>query len=251
MPASLAQEETDLNGLEVLDKSIPVRIMRSKEGRLSGNRAVQETLGMILGGDVYPAWKITAEERGKPYFSEHADAAFSVSDSAGFTAVCFDRTRIGLDLQEHRRRRSDTRDRLFTRCRSIAARAFHEQENACLNEVSDTDRDAFIRRFFRIWSAKEAYVKYTGDGIDDRFSRFSVLPGSRLIFSESVRSVSAAGKRTELTETVPLFEEIGTTAWNALGKWFFCADLYSAEVKLRFSLCICAEVEKPVIFRSG
>jgi phosphopantetheinyl transferase (holo-ACP synthase) len=246
-----------LNELERLNRIIPVRILRTGEDGKDSRGAVLETLGMITGSgmitgaEMEPAWKIETEKRGKPYFADHGDTAFSVSDCAGLTAVCFDRTRVGIDLQEHRRGRRDTEERLLSRCLSIAARAFHADENSYVKAASASDPGEAVRRFFCIWSAKEAYVKYTGSGIDDYFSKFSVLPNA----CESVRCGGETGAfpgREEKTGRggLPL-EETGSASFHALGKWFFCAELYSAEMNLRFSLCICAEKEKPVAYRFG
>jgi phosphopantetheinyl transferase len=250
MPASSVQGENGLEGLDLLDESIPVRIVWSGESARDGRDVVLETLGMLHEWEAAPVWKIGKEERGKPYFIDHGDTAFSVSDAAGFTAVCFDRNRIGLDLQEHRRRRQDTRERLLERCRSIAARAFHEEENIYMNGTAGTDEEV-IRRFFRIWSAKEAYVKYTGDGIDDHFPHFSILPKTPAVFSRMNNKDHDQENGAATAENIPRFREMESASWNALGQWFFCADLLVEEMGLRFSVCVCAGEKKPVVLRFG
>ena len=48
----------------------------------------------------------------------------------------------------------------------ISSRFFHPQENEYLRRCA-------YRDFFDIWAAKESYVKYTGQGIDENFASFT------------------------------------------------------------------------------
>ena len=46
--------------------------------------------------------------------------------------------------------------------------------------------EGFKNRFFRIWTAKEAYMKYTGNGFSEGFKNFSVLDDSLDIYFRNV-----------------------------------------------------------------
>ena len=65
-------------------------------------------------------------------------------------------TEVGLDLQLHTKGRKER----------ISSRFFHPQENEYLRRCA-------YRDFFDIWAAKESYVKYTGQGIDENFASFT------------------------------------------------------------------------------
>lgn len=60
----------------------------------------------------------------------------------------------------------------------VAERFFCPSESEYINACIGVERD---RRFFRIWTMKESYVKMTGEGMSLAFDRFTVLPGSEKI----------------------------------------------------------------------
>jgi phosphopantetheine--protein transferase-like protein len=108
-------------------------------------------------------------ESGKPRFVDKhlADVHFSVSHSGGFLALAFSDSKVGIDIEDLSRRHNDAE-----RYRKLARRFFTVNEaNYVSNGLSGDD---VKRRFFLVWTAKEAYVKYTGEGIAENFKRFSV-----------------------------------------------------------------------------
>lgn len=101
--------------------------------------------------------EIVANKGQKPHFD--CDGIFySLSHSGDYWVCVLSDCAVGIDLQRHQ---SCHRKR-------IAARFFHPNEASWLVNKPD---DAF----FEIWTAKESYVKYTGVGITDAFSHFSVV----------------------------------------------------------------------------
>jgi len=77
-------------------------------------------------------------------------------------------------------------------CRKIAKRFFSEQENIYLdsvfeknlNDLSDDEDDIvaereYIDNFFKIWTKKESYIKYTGKGLSEGMNTFSVTGEKR------------------------------------------------------------------------
>lgn len=131
--------------------------------------------GLLLPDEPY---EISTEARGKPYFPGHPELHFSISDSEDRIVYAFCGARIGVDLQamRRRRRRKETDAELASRCKRIAKRAFAQAEQQYL---SDRDEQETIRRFFHIWSAKEAYVKYTGQGIDGQFAKTAIIADAK------------------------------------------------------------------------
>ena len=113
--------------------------------------------------------EILRQERGKPYFAGNGNIHFSVSHSGEYVAVAFAETPVGIDLQQHKCRGYETQADAVLRHKKLASRYFHPQEQAYL------ERDPW-EGFFRIWTAKESFVKRTGRGIDHGLCNICVLP---------------------------------------------------------------------------
>ena len=150
--------------------------------------------------------------KGKPYFITAEDEPqifMSITDSGPWRMIAFSDSEIGIDLQLCRMHGAGSEEDNWRKCMAIAKRFFHPAEYAWIcggktplydsdrtglnrevlfNDLdrSGTDGEAFsndeekcirvqIRRFFRIWTALEAYVKFTGNGFDGSFSSFDVL----------------------------------------------------------------------------
>ncbi len=114
------------------------------------------------------SFDIVRTEKGKPYFANCPDIHFSVSHSGELFACAFAPFPIGLDIQEHVKRKDETDEGAKERCIKIAKRFFHPDEVDALE--SDT-----VSAFYKIWTAKESYVKLTGRGIDGEFSEFCIF----------------------------------------------------------------------------
>ncbi|MBC8532133.1 4'-phosphopantetheinyl transferase family protein [Gehongia tenuis] len=94
----------------------------------------------------------------KPCFPHAPQIQFSISHSGEYWVLGFSTEPIGVDVQQHRP----------CDAAAIAKRFFHPLEQAYLESTAYLD-------FFDLWTAKESYVKYTGEGITDRFAQFSVV----------------------------------------------------------------------------
>ena len=89
---------------------------------------------------------------------------FSVSHSGPYWACVVADRPVGLDIQMHKGGRLE----------DIAGRFFHEKEAAWLKVQG-------IEHFFDVWTAKESYVKWTGQGIDRYFNEVSVVEEGHLV----------------------------------------------------------------------
>jgi Phosphopantetheinyl transferase len=107
---------------------------------------------------------------GKPRFATDIGLHFSVSHSGQYWGCAISGQPIGLDIQKKSNQYQ----------RGIAERFFHPDECRYLLERE-------FDGFFDIWAAKESYVKYSGQGIGDDFSSFSVVQQGRI--SESVNGL--------------------------------------------------------------
>ena len=125
-----------------------------------------EALVKTLAAPYFPGAvpEITRQERGKPCFTGDGNVHFSVSHSGGFVAVAFGESPLGIDLQQH-----SSRGDAIARHQKLASRYFHPREQEYV--ASD-----LWEGFFRVWTAKESFVKRTGRGIDHSFHEICILP---------------------------------------------------------------------------
>lgn len=120
----------------------------SEENRIEDKPENEEPLFQICQDD---KWK-------KPYFTEPKGVKFSISHSGNLWMCAISDREVGLDVQEEN---SCKRER-------VARRFFHPQETEWLSGQD-------YRDFFRVWAAKESYVKYIGDGLVYGMEKFCVV----------------------------------------------------------------------------
>ena len=138
-----------------------VTIYLCKAGEYTTTALVSELAKNHIDG---PVPEILRGARGKPYFAGNGNVHFSVSHSGEFVAVAFAEMPVGIDLQQHK-----SRGDAVARHRKIASQYFHPKEQQYL------ENDPW-EGFFRVWTAKESFVKRTGRGIDHGFSDICILP---------------------------------------------------------------------------
>lgn len=112
--------------------------------------------------------EILRETKGKPYFADPTLPFFSLSHSGEHTVCAVGPAPCGVDVQEHL---FHGQHRSTDEILRIGNRFFHSDEAERLNKASD---DEITPLFFDLWTAKESYVKYTGDGLS-KFKAFSTL----------------------------------------------------------------------------
>ena len=118
-------------------------------------------------------FKFTKNKYGKPFIKKlsrkngaqiNRDIYFSLSHSGNILICAVSRYNIGADCQV-----INIKD--LNICKKIAERFYSPQENLYLNNLSDE----YINNFFKIWTKKESYIKYTGKGLSEGLSTFSVV----------------------------------------------------------------------------
>lgn len=126
--------------------------------RVLARAALSHAAGGVPPGD----WQFARSRHGKPYVvGPRPEWRFNVSHSDGVVACAVsDRYDVGVDVE----RRDRVNDLL-----GIARRYF------AAAEVAQLTGDA-RRRFFEIWTLKEAYVKARGDGLTLPLDRFAFTP---------------------------------------------------------------------------
>lgn len=87
---------------------------------------------------------------GKPYFAEHPEIHFNISNSGRYVVLAVSPVEVGIDIQEKR----------VLDLEKLGRAVFSVDDYRAF--LASTDRqDAF----FREWVKKEAYVKWTGEGL--------------------------------------------------------------------------------------
>jgi 4'-phosphopantetheinyl transferase len=99
---------------------------------------------------------------GKPFIIAYPNFHFSLSHSGSYVALACHDEKIGLDVQEER----------GSKAIAISDRFYAKEERKILEEAPD--KESQTHAFYRIWSAKEAYIKYTGRGISENLASFTV-----------------------------------------------------------------------------
>ena len=133
-------------------------------------------------GDASARWQIGRSPKGKPYFLSAPDLHCSVTHSGDYWLGAYSDQPLGIDLQIHRK----------VRRAAVSRRFFHPAEDAYL-------QSAGYRDFFRVWAAKESFVKLSGEGIDSGFGRFSVVDSGGLLPCVQGRSLWFVPFRTGYT----------------------------------------------------
>ncbi len=147
---------------------------------------------------------------GKPYLPYMPEIYVSASHSGDYLLCAVADTEIGVDIQRHETLKNETEEETNARLGKMSQRFFHPEEAEFIIKEP-------WNRFFKVWTAKESYVKYTGEGINDNFRIFSVLPKDPCAFS---------------AEDSP----------NAFVEW--CAsDVWFRQIKIdqQYTMCVCTK----------
>lgn len=191
------------------------------DGRRPEERIAAAAADLTGGPAAVSEWEIRREKRGKPYFKRHPELFLSITHSGEYWVCALSDMQVGIDLQMHTLREGETENAAGLRYVNMAKRFFHEKEADYVQEKAP------YQRFFRVWAAKESYVKYTGKGIDDGFGSFSVIPGRERSLPE-----------------YPSGD--GPAAWTAAGAWFTEFPAGGIE-KPAYTLCVCGERQEEIL----
>jgi len=94
--------------------------------------------------------EIAHDEKGKPFW-KGSSFFVSLSHSGSYIAAAVGREPVGVDVEKKR-----------NAAPAVAKRWFRPEENALLETLSEPER---TRLFFRLWTMKEAALKYAGEGL--------------------------------------------------------------------------------------
>lgn len=133
----------------------------SKEAYLkgrSGLRAFASLYASIVPSEV----KIEITKSGKPFFENIAGLHFNISHSGSEVAIAFSTKPVGFDMEVLDRKRD---------CLAIAERFFTAEESREVKMAGDSANKLFAR----LWTAKEAMLKLSGEGLVGGLNRATSL----------------------------------------------------------------------------
>lgn len=133
--------------------------------------------GEMLARKAIAGWcNISAEEivfgtheNGKP-FAEHFDVEFNISHSGNIVVCAVDDKPIGIDVEQIRPVNLKIAKRIYTQDELFYLFGFNPAEA----DFSISPDNEMLKRFFELWTAKEANLKYIGTGITDNLKTLSV-----------------------------------------------------------------------------
>ena len=128
--------------------------------------------------------EICLGESGKPYIAGRDDVAFNISHSGKLAVgalIMGDETGIdvGVDVERIDRENESRHDK-------IAGRFFTDAERGRIRESADP-----VCEFYLTWTRKEAYLKYTGDGITRPLTDIDTTALPDVVFDSRVISDNA------------------------------------------------------------
>lgn len=134
---------------------------------------------------------------GKPFLINDSNYFFSVSHSGNCIAFISSNCPIGIDLEQ------------IQKCNMLVAKhCFTSQEYKFVEESIDANE-----AFYKIWTAKEAYVKMLGVGLSKCFKSFDILDKnlncffSTLCLPEYVLSVCSKKKTRDNITIEEIYED--------------------------------------------
>lgn len=114
------------------------------------------------GGDAY-GMRIEYRKNEKPYLSSDENFRFNLSHTGEMIVLAYGTEVVGVDVEKI--------DRNINK-EQISGMVFTDEEKNWLLEVKDSTEQN--ERFFRLWTAKESYLKYLGTGLRKSAKSFSV-----------------------------------------------------------------------------
>ncbi len=120
-------------------------------------------------------------EKGKPYLLQYPEIYFNLSHSGAYVCLAVGDQPMGVDIQEQTEIREGIAERFFT--------ASDKQK------LSECRREERQKLFFRMWSIKESYLKFTGTGISRGLSAFEIDWDKKAIY-DLESAAAKAGDRT-------------------------------------------------------
>lgn len=96
---------------------------------------------------------------GKPYLKEYPQIYFNLSHSGSLCVCVLSEQEVGVDVEQVRELKTD-----------LSKKVFSDDEHLTWSEMSEQEKTDY---FYRIWTLKESYTKYTGEGLRQPFTEIT------------------------------------------------------------------------------
>ena len=164
--AQLLDEKVFEEKLYQINVKLQENVQKCRQGedklrRLAGYLLLEGALRQAYGEKARHDYTYERGQNGKPWLREYPDFQFNLSHSGSLAVCAAAKKPVGVDVQKI----GEMKER-------IAARFYTKQENELLNHCTSKDEQRMI--FYRLWSAKEAYVKWNGNGLGQGIDNFTV-----------------------------------------------------------------------------
>jgi 4'-phosphopantetheinyl transferase len=103
---------------------------------------------------------INIGENGKPFIENYTLFHFSISYSDTAFVVALSSEAVGVDIEK---------------MKILPPKQMYHFFTSSEMDYLNSDKDEYIKRFYELWTKKEAYTKMLGIGLNLRFDTFSVL----------------------------------------------------------------------------
>ena len=115
--------------------------------------------------------EISYNKFGKPYISNKKNFFYNISHSGKWVVLAYGDTEIGIDIEEIKDGREEIADSFFT-----------DEEKSFIYKATGRERS---KRFTKVWTLKESYIKYLGTGLSTRLNSFTIpnLNGTSLVYN--------------------------------------------------------------------
>lgn len=157
-----------LLGEEVFLEICSLKNQKTKDTRLGGEILRNYGLKYYWGIEARN-YTIARGLHGKPYLKEKEDIFFNISHSGEYIMCAFSDSPVGVDIEKKGKMKMP-----------VARRFFHAEEILRLENIREEKDRAEL--FYRLWSVKESFLKYTGEGLSASLSSFTVKFGAAGVF---------------------------------------------------------------------
>lgn len=109
---------------------------------------------------------IEKTKHGKPFLMNFPEIQYNISHTKGIIVCAISDENIGIDIEKIRNFNKRIPQKFFT----------ENEQNYIFSKKEDQNK-----RFFEVWTRKEAYVKWVGLGLELTLNSFDVLQDTRII----------------------------------------------------------------------
>ena len=133
--------------------------------------------------------KYGTTEKGKPFIEDHPELHFNLSHSKNKVMCVLSDIEAGCDVEWVRDRKDFER--------KISNRFFSDEEKAYIESRIKLGKREGTDAFFTVWTLKESYIKYTGEGLSRAFNSFGVIVSDKEYYINNDDSVILKSKTIE------------------------------------------------------